>query len=229
MIKKTQTPAERLKNWPELGPDDIFEAALEHFEKLGYDCWNDLQIPDCFVELESTMFDSDPIESLSPMHSLIEAVVNHAARRAFATVAMALSVDQEDFYSVINDWYEEPADSRGVSVTGQQLVWMVNNYDMNFEDPQNKYCAFRDHLFETGKAPAIPVESKKTIVSGSSPPDRRLERVRAAAHYFRVSEMTLWRWRQLPGFPQPLKAGRTRLYDIGAIEQWASSQEQSNK
>lgn len=53
----------------------------------------------------------------------------------------------------------------------------------------------------------------------------RLERTREAAKHFRVSEMTLWRWRQLPGFPQPLKAGRTRLYDIGAIQDWMAQGE----
>ena len=52
-----------------------------------------------------------------------------------------------------------------------------------------------------------------------------LERAKAAARIFRVSEMTLWRWRQLPGFPQPLKAGRTRLYDIGAIQDWMAQGE----
>lgn len=47
-----------------------------------------------------------------------------------------------------------------------------------------------------------------------------LARTKATAEHFKVSEMTLWRWRQMEGFPKPLKRGRTVLYDIAAIEEW---------
>lgn len=48
----------------------------------------------------------------------------------------------------------------------------------------------------------------------------RRARTKAAAAYFQISVMTLWRWTKLQGFPQPLKMGRVVLYDLDAIEQW---------
>lgn len=47
-----------------------------------------------------------------------------------------------------------------------------------------------------------------------------LARTKEAAEHFKVSEMTLWRWRQDLTFPKPLKRRRMVLYDIAAIEQW---------
>lgn len=49
---------------------------------------------------------------------------------------------------------------------------------------------------------------------------QHLARTKAAAQHFQISKMTLWRWRQQDGFPQPFKRGQTVLYDLAAIEQW---------
>lgn len=51
---------------------------------------------------------------------------------------------------------------------------------------------------------------------------RTLDRSKQAAEHFGVSDMTLWRWRKCPKFPQPLKRGRVVLYDTAAIERWLS-------
>lgn len=45
-------------------------------------------------------------------------------------------------------------------------------------------------------------------------------RTAQAAEHFGVSQMTLWRWAQQDNFPQPLKMGRMRLYDVVEIERW---------
>lgn len=55
-------------------------------------------------------------------------------------------------------------------------------------------------------------------------PPTTLTRPKQTAEYFQVSNMTLHRWRQQPGFPQPLKRGQIVLYDITAIEQWLSGE-----
>lgn len=47
-----------------------------------------------------------------------------------------------------------------------------------------------------------------------------LNRPPEAAEHFKVSHMTLLRWRKQDGFPQPLKRGKVVLYDIAAIENW---------
>lgn len=52
-----------------------------------------------------------------------------------------------------------------------------------------------------------------------------LTRTKPTAAHFQISEMTLWRWRQDPTFPQPLKRGQVVLFDIAAIEQWLASGE----
>ncbi len=49
---------------------------------------------------------------------------------------------------------------------------------------------------------------------------KRFYRQRAAAKHFSISVMTLWRWEQLAGFPEPLRCGRVVLYDASAIEAW---------
>lgn len=51
---------------------------------------------------------------------------------------------------------------------------------------------------------------------------RPLDRAKQTLEHFSISHMTLWRWRQHPDFPQPLKRGRVVLYDVDAIEQWLS-------
>lgn len=50
-----------------------------------------------------------------------------------------------------------------------------------------------------------------------------LSRPPEAAKHFKVSHMTLLRWRKQDGFPQPLKRGKVVLYDIAAIEQWLAA------
>lgn len=47
-----------------------------------------------------------------------------------------------------------------------------------------------------------------------------LSRPPETAKHFKVSHMTLLRWRNQEGFPQPLKRGRVVLYNIAEIEQW---------
>lgn len=49
-------------------------------------------------------------------------------------------------------------------------------------------------------------------------------RPKQTADHFQISIMTLHRWRQREGFPQPLKCGQIVLYDIAAIEQWLTGQ-----
>ncbi len=49
---------------------------------------------------------------------------------------------------------------------------------------------------------------------------KRFYRQQAAAKYFSISVMTLWRWERLNGFPEPLRCGRVVLYDASAIEAW---------
>lgn len=49
-------------------------------------------------------------------------------------------------------------------------------------------------------------------------------RPKQAAAHFRISTMTLHRWRQKEGFPQPLKTGQIVLYDIAAIERWLNGE-----
>ena len=49
-------------------------------------------------------------------------------------------------------------------------------------------------------------------------------RPKQTAEHFQISGMTLHRWRQRDGFPQPLKCGAIVLYDIAAIEQWLIGQ-----
>jgi len=51
---------------------------------------------------------------------------------------------------------------------------------------------------------------------------RPLSRAKQTIEHYGISQMTLWRWRKCPKFPQPLKRGRIVLYDIAAIEQWLS-------
>lgn len=51
-----------------------------------------------------------------------------------------------------------------------------------------------------------------------------LVRPKVAAKHFQVTTMTLYRWRDLDGFPQPFKRGRVVLYDIEAIEAWLAGE-----
>lgn len=51
-----------------------------------------------------------------------------------------------------------------------------------------------------------------------------LARTKQTAEHFQISGMTLHRWRQRDGFPQPLKCGAIVLYDIAAINQWLAAQ-----
>jgi len=50
-------------------------------------------------------------------------------------------------------------------------------------------------------------------------------RTKETAKHFKISTMTLWRWRQDSTFPQPLKRGQVVLFDIAAIEQWLAGSE----
>lgn len=52
-----------------------------------------------------------------------------------------------------------------------------------------------------------------------------LHRTTDTAKHFKISEMTLYRWRKTKGFPQPLKRGQVVLYDIAAIKQWLAGGE----
>ena len=45
-------------------------------------------------------------------------------------------------------------------------------------------------------------------------------RPKQTAAHFQISAMTLWRWAQQDGFPQPLRRGQVVLYDIAAITAW---------
>jgi predicted DNA-binding transcriptional regulator AlpA len=51
-----------------------------------------------------------------------------------------------------------------------------------------------------------------------------MSRPKQTAEYFRISIMTLHRWRKQIGFPQPLKRGAVVLYDAGAIEAWLNGE-----
>lgn len=56
--------------------------------------------------------------------------------------------------------------------------------------------------------------NNRTVVTNT------LARPKQTAGHFQISVMTLHRWRQREGFPQPLKTGRVVLYDLAAIESW---------
>ncbi len=49
-------------------------------------------------------------------------------------------------------------------------------------------------------------------------------RTAETAKHFKISEMTLYRWRHSDGFPKPVKRGRVVLYDIAAIDRWLSGE-----
>lgn len=51
-------------------------------------------------------------------------------------------------------------------------------------------------------------------------PGSVLLRTNQALEHFSISRMTLHRWRQQDGFPQPLKNGHVVLYDPVAIRKW---------
>lgn len=53
--------------------------------------------------------------------------------------------------------------------------------------------------------------------------DKQWVRPNAASKHFKVTTMTLYRWRQQEGFPQYIKRGRVILYNIAAIERWLLS------
>lgn len=40
------------------------------------------------------------------------------------------------------------------------------------------------------------------------------------AKALQISIATLYRWRKMPRFPQPLKIGRIVFYDVQAIKEW---------
>jgi predicted DNA-binding transcriptional regulator AlpA len=39
-----------------------------------------------------------------------------------------------------------------------------------------------------------------------------------------VTDMTIWRWRQTRGFPDPMKIGDRSFYDLALIEAWERRQ-----
>ncbi len=49
-------------------------------------------------------------------------------------------------------------------------------------------------------------------------------RPKQTAGHFQICIMTLHRWREQPGFPQPLKRGQVVLYDIAAITAWLAGE-----
>jgi predicted DNA-binding transcriptional regulator AlpA len=52
----------------------------------------------------------------------------------------------------------------------------------------------------------------------------KLARPKQTAGHFQICIMTLHRWREQSGFPQPLKRGQVVLYDIGAITAWLAGE-----
>ena len=51
-----------------------------------------------------------------------------------------------------------------------------------------------------------------------------LTRPKATANHFSISVQTLWRWRKLTNFPQPLERGKVVLYDIKSITEWLTQE-----
>ena len=49
-----------------------------------------------------------------------------------------------------------------------------------------------------------------------------LTRPKATAEALQISIATLYRWRKLPRFPQPVSIGKVVFYDVPAIKQWLS-------
>lgn len=47
---------------------------------------------------------------------------------------------------------------------------------------------------------------------------------KALAARYSVTTVTLWRWRQSPSFPRPLKCGRTVRFDAMAVDAFLKSQ-----
>lgn len=52
-----------------------------------------------------------------------------------------------------------------------------------------------------------------------------LTRPKQTAKFFNISAMTLHRWRNSQGFPQPLKRGQVVLYNVSAINTWLENGE----
>lgn len=56
-----------------------------------------------------------------------------------------------------------------------------------------------------------------------------LTRPKATAEALQISIATLYRWRKLPRFPQPVSIGKVVFYDVPAIKQWLSVEGESDQ
>lgn len=56
-----------------------------------------------------------------------------------------------------------------------------------------------------------------------------LTRPKATAEALQISIATLYRWRKMPRFPQPLVMGKVVFYDIVAIREWLAVEGESDQ
>lgn len=56
-----------------------------------------------------------------------------------------------------------------------------------------------------------------------------LTRPKATAEALQISIATLYRWRKLPRFPQPVSMGKVVFYDVAAIRAWLAVEGESDQ
>ena len=56
-----------------------------------------------------------------------------------------------------------------------------------------------------------------------------LTRPKATAEALQISIATLYRWRKMPRFPQPVSMGKVVFYDVEAIKQWLTIEGESDQ
>lgn len=56
-----------------------------------------------------------------------------------------------------------------------------------------------------------------------------LTRPKQTAEALQISPATLYRWRKMPRFPQPLVMGKIVFYDVVAIREWLAVEGESDQ
>ena len=56
-----------------------------------------------------------------------------------------------------------------------------------------------------------------------------LTRPKATAEALQISIATLYRWRKMPRFPQPVSMGKVVFYDVQAIKAWLTIEGESDQ
>jgi len=56
-----------------------------------------------------------------------------------------------------------------------------------------------------------------------------MTRPKETAAALQISIATLYRWRKMPRFPQPVSMGKVVFYDVDAIKQWLTIEGESDQ